>query len=87
MTRIQEHATDIKHNCSKISALAEHSNKTNHHICVEDSQLVAKINHYHHRKFREAIEIGKHPNNLNRDDGCKISDNWIPILYPKPALK
>ena len=87
MTRIQEHVADIKHNRSKTSALAEHSSKTNHHICVEDSHVVVKINHYHHRKFREAIEIGKHPNNLNRDDGWKISDNWIPILHPKPALK
>ena len=86
MTRIQEHV-DIKHNHSKISALAEHSRKTNHHICVEDSQVVAKIDHYHHRKLREAIEIVKNPNNLNHDDGWKISDNWIPILNPKPSLK
>jgi len=74
-TRIQEHAADIKHNHSKISALAEHSCKTNHHVCIENSKVVAKIDHYHHRKFREAIKIGKHPNNLNRDEGWKISDN------------
>jgi len=80
LTRIQEHAADIKHNCSKTSALAEHPSKTNHHICIENSCVVAKIDHYHHRKFREAIEIGKHPDNLNCDDGWNISDNWIPIL-------
>lgn len=67
LTRIQEHAADIKHNCSKTLALAEHSSKTNHH-----------------RKFKEAVEIGKHPNNLNRDKGWKISDNWIPTLSPDP---
>ena len=75
LTRIQEHAADIKHNCSKTLALAKHSSKTNHHICIENSCVVAKIDHYHHRKFREAIKIGKHPINLNRDDGWKISDN------------
>jgi len=47
---------------------------------IENCSVLAKIDHYHHRKFREAIEIGKHPNNLNRDDGWKISDNWIPTL-------
>ena len=80
LTRIQEHVTDIKHNHSKTSALAEHSSKTNHHICIENSCVVAKIDHYHYRKIIEAIKIGKHPNNLNRNDGWKISDNWIPTL-------
>ena len=74
-TRIQEHVADIKPNCSKTSALAEHSSKTNHHICIESCKVVAKIDHYHHTKFREAIEIGKHPNNLNCDEGWKFSDN------------
>ena len=80
LTSIQEHAADINHNRSKTSALAEHSSKTNHHICIEDSCVMAKIEHYHHRKFREAIEIQKHHDNLNRDDGWKISDNWIPTI-------
>lgn len=80
LTMIEEHAADIKHNHSKTSALAEHSSKTNHHICIENSYVVAKIEQYHHRKFREVIEIGKHPNNLNCDDCWKISDNWIPTL-------
>lgn len=49
-------------------------------IFASKTRVLAKIDHYHHGKFREAIEIGKHPNNLNRDDGWKISDNWIPTL-------
>jgi len=79
-TRIQEHAADIGHNHSKTSTLAEHSSKANHHICIENSKVVAKIDHYHHRKLREAIKIGRNPNNLNRNEGWKISDNWIPTL-------
>jgi len=78
--RIQEHAADIKHNRTHPSALAEHSDKTKHHICIEETKILAKIDHYHNRKFREAIEIEKQPNNLNRDDGWKISQNWIPTL-------
>lgn len=68
------------------STLAKKSNKTNHHICIENSCVVAKIDHYHRRKFREAIEIGKHPNNFNHDDDWKISDNWIPTLNSKSNL-
>lgn len=80
LRRIQEHATDIKHNRFKTSSLDENSNKTNYHICIENSYVVAKIDHYRHTKFREAIEIGKHPKNLRRDDGWKIRDNWILTL-------
>jgi len=36
--RIQEHAADIKYNRSKTSALAKHSIKTNHHVCIENSR-------------------------------------------------
>jgi hypothetical protein len=78
--RIQEHVVDIKHNRTRPSALAEHSDKTKHHICIEEAKILAKVDHYHNRKFREAIEIEKQPNNLNRDDGWKISQNWIPTL-------
>jgi hypothetical protein len=78
--RIQEHAADIKHNRTRPSALAEHSDKTKHHICIEETKILARIDHYHNRKFREAIEIEKQLNNLNRDDGWKISQNWIPTL-------
>jgi len=85
-TRIQEHVADIKHNCSKTSSLAEHSDKTSHHICIENTCVVAKIDYYHHMKFKEAIKIGKHPNNLNCDDGWKISDNWITTLTSNPSF-
>jgi hypothetical protein len=30
---------------------------------------------------REAIEIIKHPNNLNRDGGLEISENWLPLIH------
>ena len=54
-TRIQEHSADIKHNRSKSSALAEHSDKTKHQICIEDNHILARCEHYFIRKFREAI--------------------------------
>ena len=67
--RIHQHAADIKHGKTCSSALAKHANKSKHHICIEEAQVVAKASHFHHRKLREALEIEKRPNNLNRDDG------------------
>ena len=68
-------------NRSRSSALAEHAEKTNHHIYIEDAKVIARIDHFHHCKLREALEIEKRPVNLNRDDGWSISRCWIPALY------
>jgi len=78
--RIKEHIADIKHERTRSSALAEHVEKTKHHICIEEANVIAKISHFHHRKFREGIEIERRSSNLNRDDRWKISSYWILAL-------
>ena len=78
---IHEHVVDLKHNRSHSSALAEHAEKTNHHICIEDAKVITRIDHFHHRKLREALEIEKTSANLNRDDGWLVSRCWIPTLH------
>ena len=80
---INEHSADIKHRRIWSSALAEHAEKTKHHVCIEDTRVISKVAHFHHWKFREAIEIEKRPRNLNRDDHWKISSCWIPTLSSK----
>ena len=55
--RIQEHVVDIRHNRSRTLALAEHVEKSCQHFCIEDSKVVARVDHFHHRKLREAIVI------------------------------
>jgi len=78
--RISEHTADLKHRRSKSSALAEHAEKTNHHVCIEEASVIARVSQFHHRKFREALVIEKRPCNLNREDGWKISRCWVPTL-------
>lgn len=78
--RIREHVADIKHGTTFSSALAEHADKSKNHICIEEAQVVAKVSHFHHFKLREALEIEKRPNNLNRVDSCNISRSWVPLL-------
>lgn len=78
--RISEHATDLKHRRTKSSALAKHVENTKHHVCIEEANVIAKVSQFHHRKFRESLEIEKRLNNLNREDGWKISSCWIPAL-------
>ena len=78
--RISEHAADLKHRRTKSSALAEHVERTKHHVCIEEAIVIARVSQFHHRKFREALEIEKRSSNLNREDGWKISSCWVPAL-------
>jgi predicted GIY-YIG superfamily endonuclease len=81
--RIKEHGADIKNERIRTSALAEHSIKTRHHVRLEDTKILAKENHLFKRRIREAIEIRKHPSNLNRDSGLELSENWLPLFHKK----
>ena len=46
--RIREHAANIKYGRTHSSALAEHVDKSKHHICIEKAQVIAKASHFHH---------------------------------------
>lgn len=63
-TRLKEHGADIIQKHSKKYALAEHSNITNHHICLEDANVIINMDHYTKRRVKEVIEIKKHPTTL-----------------------
>ena len=78
--RIREYAANLKHTRTKSSALGEHVEKANHHLCIKEAGVITRVSLFHHRKFREALEIEKRPNNLNREDGWKISNCWVPTL-------
>lgn len=79
-TRLKEHGADIKNERSRTSALAEHSVKTKHHICLENASIIAREEQQQRRKIREALEIIKHPHNLNRDNSLEISSSWLPLI-------
>ena len=74
-TRLKEHGVDIQHCRIKNPVIAQHSCNTKHHICLEKAEALATIPHHFKRKIREALEIEKYPNNLNRDDGLKLNDS------------
>ena len=78
--RLKEHVVDIKNGRSRTSALAKHSSKTKHHVCLEDAKVIAREDNYHKRKIKEAIEIMKFPQNLNNGNGSEISGNWLPLI-------
>jgi hypothetical protein len=78
--RFKEHGADLKLNRVQKSSLTENSCTTSHHVCLEDAIVVEKMDNYGKRKVMEALEIVLNPNNLNRDDGRKLSESWRPML-------
>jgi len=59
--RIHEHALDISHGRTHYFSLAEHADKSKHHICIEEAQVVSMVSHFHHCKLREALKLKKDP--------------------------
>ena len=80
-TRLKEHGADLRHDRYKRSALAEHAHLTQHQICLENAVVVAREDNIAKRKIREKIEINMAMDCLNRDDGKKLSDTWLPLLH------
>ena len=78
--RIKEHQRDVRLKHVTQSALSEHNVETGHQILFDQATTITNTTSYFPRKYREAIEIQKHPNNLNRDNGYNISKIWKTIL-------
>ena len=78
--RIKEHIADTNHNRIAKSTIAEHFLKFKHLIYFYQTQILARDLYYSTHLIREALEIENNPNNLNRDDGLKLSQSWAPII-------
>ena len=72
-TRVKEHCADIRLDKTHKSALVEPSHGTKHPIKIEDMKFLAQVDNWSLRRIREAIEIVKNPNCLNRDADLTIS--------------
>jgi hypothetical protein len=53
--------------------MVEHFEKMKHRICFEKIKILSKIDNFMNKLIREAIEIEKHTNNINKEDDYKIS--------------
>lgn len=66
---LKEHGANINNETMRSSSLLEHSSKTKHHVGLESIEILTKEGHDYKRRYKEGLEIMKHPNNLNTNDG------------------
>ena len=79
-TRISEHERCVRGHHSSKSAVAEHSLQIGHNILFREAKALSHSPFFYQRKIREGIEIFKHPNNFNRDEGWSLSPLWKSVI-------
>jgi len=78
--RIKEHQRNTRLLQIDKSALAEHSLEQDHKIMFQNTEVLSRKSGYMERLIMEAIQVELHPENLNRDDGLRLSTAWKPII-------
>lgn len=78
--RTEEHKLAVR-NKTATSSLAQHVIETGHAIDFENTRTVMRSTHLRTRTVREAIEIDRRPNSMNkRDDAQRLPMIWRPLL-------
>ena len=49
-------------------------------MCFENAKVLASTPHYYKMRVREALEIEKFIDNLNRDYDMKLKEAWAPVV-------
>jgi hypothetical protein len=80
-TSIKEHQRHIRLQHPDKSAVAEHSINLDHRIQIQNTTILSTKSRYMDRMIREAIEIELQPNNMNREDGLRLSRSWNPHIH------
>jgi hypothetical protein len=83
-TGVKEHQRLIRLQHSDKSAVAEHSINLNHRIQLQNTTILPTKFRYMDRMIREAIEIELQQNNMNREDGLRLSRSSKTLIH---ALK
>ena len=78
--RIKEHDRDIWLVRTQTSTVSEHANETGHLPIWKEVKFIDRDTHWYTRRVKEAIHIGLHPNNINRDSGIEIPEAGIPTI-------
>lgn len=61
------------------SFIAKHHMQTGHKVVFGETKIVSRIPYYHQPNIREAVEIIKQPNSINRNDcyPCRIPEKTV----------
>ena len=78
--RIKEHDRDIRLARTETSAVSEHAHNIGHKPLWNEVKFSDRDPYYYTRRAKEAIHIGLHPGNINRDSGIEIPQARMPTI-------
>ena len=78
--RIKEHDRDIRLARTEISAVSEHAHNTGHKPLWNELKFIDRDPYYYTLWVKEAIHVRLHPDNINRDSGIEIPEEWMPTI-------
>jgi hypothetical protein len=80
-SHLKEHIVDTHHNRISKSTIIKHSHNSKHLLCFEKTKILSFAPFYPSCIIQKALEIEKHWNNFNREDGYKLIQSWKPIIH------
>ena len=80
LEQIEEHDQDTRLARTQSFAVSVHSNSTGHHPLWDEVKFIDRDPYWYTRRVKEAIHIGLHSDNINRDSGIKISEARMPTI-------
>ena len=78
--RIKEHDRDIRLARIETSTVSEHAHNTGHKPLWNEVKFINRDPYYYTCRVKEAIHIGLHLDNINRDSGIEIPIAWMPTI-------
>jgi hypothetical protein len=78
---LKYHIAKIAHNRISKSIISKLSFKSKHLICFYQTKILASTPYYFSRLIEEYLELEKHLNNFNHEDGYKLSQYWKPTIH------
>ena len=77
---MKEHNRDIPLTHTQTSAASEYAHETSRYPIWNKVKFIDQDPHWYTHRVKDAIHIRPHPNDINRDTGMEIPEEWIPMI-------
>ena len=84
--KIKEHIIETNHNHFNTHDIVAHSHNFKHLLSYDQANVLSYTTHNSSHLTKEALEIEKHPNNFNLEDGYKFNQSWRNFIHHLSVL-